>query len=144
MSRTNFKQNFINVLFRAYKKENLKNVTFENIIPKIRTDPTLQSRLSLCYASILARILNLLPKVENIVRNCDISQIQAFCQNLLSVSGQIPSPTSHADLIAWNIDQGLYVKGIFLLAYFTHFQLLEYALTFLGHSMFDDVACSEK
>ncbi|VDO12275.1 unnamed protein product [Rodentolepis nana] len=114
----------------ACEKVNLKELAFDEIVPKLHSDPTLHKRLTLGYASFLAKFLNILPKIDCILTDSDLYRLQKFVQNLLSVSGQIPDLFSHTDLITWNIDRGLFVK--------------EYALNFLGNSSFDDALCSSK
>ncbi|KAM3180592.1 hypothetical protein ACTXT7_015985 [Hymenolepis weldensis] len=114
----------------AYEKVTLRELAFDELVPKIQNDPTLYNRLTLGYASFLAQFLTLLPEMGHILADSDLSRLQQFVQNLLSVSGQIPDQSSHTDLISWNIDRGLCVK--------------DYALAFLRNSMFDDALCSSK
>nr|CDS31657.1 eri1 exoribonuclease 2 [Hymenolepis microstoma] len=114
----------------TYEKVTLKELAFDELVPKLQSDPTLHKRLTLGYASFLAQFLNLLPEIDCVLIDSDLHRLQKFVQNLLFVSGQIPDRFSHTDLISWNIDRGLCVK--------------DYALTFLRNSNFDDALCSSK
>lgn len=59
-----------------------------------------------------------------ILADSDLPRLQQFVQNLLSVSGQIPDQSSHTDLIAWNIDRGLCVKGWLTSTFFLNIMLI--------------------
>ncbi|KAM7537244.1 hypothetical protein Aperf_G00000062316 [Anoplocephala perfoliata] len=131
--------NFLSRFCAFYENVALKEPTFEEFVPKFKNDPKLENRLRLGYALYLARacrFLNLLLESRAIFSSSqcfpgsDLQRVQKFVHALLATSGQIPDQFSHADLVAWNVDHGLCVK--------------DYALAFLGNSMFEDALCSSK
>ncbi|KAL5967765.1 ERI1 exoribonuclease 2 [Taenia solium] len=126
---------FIHQSCKVCGQFSFKQPYLSSFVPKFR-DQTLRLRMNLGHNFYLARACHLLPRLPDFE-----NQFSSSCNRLLTMRDLaclqrllVPLLTrpdcSHADLMAWIIDRGIFVK--------------DFALVFLKNATFDDALCAAK
>ncbi|CDS42750.1 rhoptry protein [Echinococcus multilocularis] len=126
---------FIHQSCRVCGKFSLKHPHLSNFVPQFR-DRTLLLRMNLANNLYLARACRLLPRLPEFgnqfpsMWNRRLTVRDLACLQRFLVPHLANLEWCHADLMAWAIDRGIFVK--------------DFALVFLKNATFDDALCAAK
>ena len=108
------------LIFSVYNQFNLKGPSMSAFSPLIGNNPSLLRRISLAYGLYLTRACSLLCSPTEVngslqlkkhLTDRDITFLHRLVVDYLGDTGQQSQVYAHADMMAWTLDRGIFVKG---------------------------------